>query len=286
MELNFLTMISTSVQSLLHCTTPSGMQGVWCVRAISIRKFVERQMLTTRISAAWICFGAYARAGNTIWSWRVPALAQAVAPLLQIVIIWFLPESPRFLVSQGLESTAAKTLARFHTPNNDERDPLVRYEMAQIRHALKLEKETNRLSYLALFNTPGNRKRMRIIIGLAVFSQWSGNGLVSYYINLVLEGVGITNPVTKAGINGGLQLFNLIVAVSGAMLVDKVGRRTLFIFSNVGMLISMSPPYNRVHKSHFSKSVFTGWTATTAVFQTTSNSSASTATAKGWFILI
>lgn len=34
----------------------------------------------------------------------------------------------------------------------------------------------------------------------------SGNGLVSYYINLVLEGVGITETNTKAAINGGLQV--------------------------------------------------------------------------------
>jgi len=34
----------------------------------------------------------------------------------------------------------------------------------------------------------------------------SGNGLVSYYINLVLEGVGVTNTGTKAAINGGLQV--------------------------------------------------------------------------------
>jgi len=34
----------------------------------------------------------------------------------------------------------------------------------------------------------------------------SGNGLVSYYINLVLEGVGIMSPRTKAAINGGLQV--------------------------------------------------------------------------------
>jgi hypothetical protein len=42
-------------------------------------------------------------------------------------------------------------------------------------------------SYLSLFRTPGNRRRMRVIIALGIFSQWSGNGLVSYYINIVLE---------------------------------------------------------------------------------------------------
>ena len=81
------------------------------------------------------------------------------------------------------------------------------FELAQIRHALKMEKELSKSSsYLTLFSTPGNRKRMRIIIALALFSQWSGNGLVSYYINLVLEGVGIVDTNTKAAINGGLQV--------------------------------------------------------------------------------
>lgn len=36
----------------------------------------------------------------------------------------------------------------------------------------------------------------------------SGNGLVSYYINLVLEGVGVTRTETKAAINGGLQVLS------------------------------------------------------------------------------
>ncbi|KAF8825128.1 hypothetical protein HHX47_DHR7000752 [Lentinula edodes] len=70
-----------------------------------------------------------------------------------------------------------------------------------------MEQEINKsTSYFSLFATPGNRKRMRIIIAIAIFSQWSGNGLVSYYINLVLEGVGITSTETKAAINGGLQV--------------------------------------------------------------------------------
>jgi MFS family permease len=75
------------------------------------------------------------------------------------------------------------------------------------------------------FNCPG------FLIG-----DISGNGLVSYYINLILEGVGITSPNTKAAINGGLQVWNLVAAMTGAMLIDKLGRRTLFIISNIGML--------------------------------------------------
>lgn len=68
----------------------------------------------------------------------------------------------------------------------------------------------------------------------------SGNGLVSYYIDSVLTSVGVTDPGIKSEINGGLQIWNLLCAFSAALLVDKLGRRTLFIISNVGMLIGQS----------------------------------------------
>ena len=67
----------------------------------------------------------------------------------------------------------------------------------------------------------------------------SGNGLVSYYINLILEGIGIHETNTKAAINGGLQIWNLCCAMTGSLLIDRLGRRPLFIISNVGMLIGM-----------------------------------------------
>lgn len=64
-------------------------------------------------------------------------------------------------------------LAQYHSLSGHEHDPLIMFEMAQIRHALKLEKEASQsTSYLTLFATPGNRKRMVIIIALALFSQW------------------------------------------------------------------------------------------------------------------
>lgn len=113
------------------------------------------------------------RAGGSEWSWRVPTLVQAVCPVIQLVSIWFVPESPRWLVSKGMESKASAVLAKYHAHGSDERDPLVTFEMAQIRHAIRLEEETNKsTSYLSLFSTPGNRKRMRIILAIAVFSQW------------------------------------------------------------------------------------------------------------------
>ncbi|KAH9944816.1 general substrate transporter [Amylocystis lapponica] len=214
------------------------------------------------ILSAWMCFGALESSASSLWSWRAPSLMQAVVPILQVALAWLIPESPRFLVSRGRESEAAAVLARFHAKNGDEHDPLVLFEMAQIRHALKLEREAaKRASFTSLLATPGNRRRMFIIVALAIFSQWSGNGLVSYYINLVLEGVGITNAGTKAAINGSLQVWNLCAAMIGAFLVDRLGRRTLFIISNIGMLVD-----------------FGVWTLANALFETTDNKAAARAT--------
>ncbi|KAI5122310.1 hypothetical protein M0805_002386 [Coniferiporia weirii] len=214
------------------------------------------------IIAAWTCFAAYKRKNGSAWGWRIPSLIQVFGSCLQVLLVWCMPESPRWLVSRGREGEAARILAKYHVSGGDERSPLVVFEMAQIRHALKIEREyAQSTSWLGLLATPGNRRRVRIIVALALFSQWSGNGLVSYYIDLVLDGVGITNPGVKAEINGALQIWNLFCAFTAALLVDKLGRRTLFVTSNVGMLIT-----------------FSMWTLTTALFETRNNASAAKAT--------
>ena len=144
--------------------------------------------------------------------------------MAQLLLIWFLPESPRWLVSKGREGQAARVLARYHAYGSDERDPLVVFEMAQIRHALKLEREFSKsTSWMAFFRTRGNRRRLAIIVAIALFSQWSGNGLVSYYIDLVLDGVGVTNAGTKAEINGGLQVRPASASVICRSLTSRIG---------------------------------------------------------------
>ncbi|KAG6873928.1 hypothetical protein C0995_008967 [Termitomyces sp. Mi166 len=246
------------------------------------------------IVSAWVCFGAYDQAANSLWSFRIPTLVQAFLPFLQVVLIWFVPESPRFLVSKGYtslydlrlpdqiqEGKAAAVLAKFHANGGDERDPLVVFELAQIRHAIRLEEEINSsTSYKSLLATPGNRKRMRLIVAIALFSQWrygsatcnslttrytepmvSGNGLVSYYINLILEGVGIKDTETKAYINGGLQVMSFSPKQVASLLVDWAGRRKLFLTSNTGMLIS-----------------FSAWTVSNALYINYDNTAAAKAT--------
>ncbi len=71
-------------------------------------------------------------------------------------------------------------LAKCHAGGNEE-DELVQIEYKEIRETLTLEKEFEGSAWTELFKTKGNRHRLVILISLGFFSQWSGNGLVSYY---------------------------------------------------------------------------------------------------------
>jgi signal recognition particle receptor subunit beta len=60
--------------------------------------------------------------------------------------------------------------------------PLVEYEFEEIRTAIALDREAAQVGWLTLFKTPGNRRRMRVMIAIAFFSQWSGNNLMYDYL--------------------------------------------------------------------------------------------------------
>lgn len=114
----------------------------------------------------------------------------------------------------------------------------MQYEFNEIKAAIELDRTVaSNVGWKSLFSTPGNRKRLRIIVALAFFSQWSGNGLVSYYLNKVFNTIGITDPTIQLLINGILQIWNLFWALLASSLVDKLGRRLLFLTSAVGMVI-------------------------------------------------
>jgi hypothetical protein len=136
---------------------------------------------------------------------RIPSVLQGVPSLLQVCLLWFVPESPRCkhifsfhflspklkiftgLLSQNRDAEAISILGKYHA-NGNTSDPLVVLEYQEIREAMILEKEiAGETSYLSLFKSTGNLKRMRIIIALGFFSQWSGNGLFSYYLNEIFQ---------------------------------------------------------------------------------------------------
>ncbi|KAJ6104077.1 hexose transporter protein [Penicillium sp. IBT 18751x] len=172
---------------------------------------------------------------NSEWSWRVPCLLQGIPSICQLVFIWSVPESPRWLISKGRHEQAKKILAYVHA-QGDEDDALVNVEFDEIQQTIALEKEFEGNNWSEFWSTPGNRHRLIILVSIGFFSQWSGNGIVSYFLPKVLALIGITNSNTVLTINLILSAVNVVSATGICFFVDKIGRRKLFLTSSFAML--------------------------------------------------
>ncbi|KAJ4264254.1 hypothetical protein NW762_005448 [Fusarium torreyae] len=187
------------------------------------------------IVAAWATYGTF-KIDNG-WSWRIPTLLQAAPSIIQVALVYFIPESPRWLIAHDRPEEAQRILSKYHT-GSDVPNGLVLAEMQEITLAIQKEKLVNTTSYLDFFKTTGNRHRLFICVSLGLMIQLCGNGLVSVYLVQVLKSVGITDPETQNIINGVLQIFNYLVAITSAFAVDRFGRRRLFLFSISGQFLA------------------------------------------------
>ncbi|KAL4881057.1 general substrate transporter [Aspergillus karnatakaensis] len=203
------------------------------------------------IIAAWVTFGT--REIESTWSWRLPSLFQMIPSIIQLSTIWFLPESPRWLISKDRGEEALDALRKYH--GEGEETELVKLEYQEIRTAIFLEQTSQNTTWKSMISTSGNRFRMFLVLCMGLMSQWSGNGLISYYLSRVMDTVGITNKDTQALINGVLQIWNFALGLTAAFFVERLGRRLLFRTSTIGML-----------------AVFIAWTVASANFDQTGSS--------------
>ncbi|OZJ06758.1 hypothetical protein BZG36_00264 [Bifiguratus adelaidae] len=186
--------------------------------------------------SSWITYGTATL--NSSWSWRIPSLLQAALPTLQFLGMFFVPESPRWLIAHDKVDDAKRILTKYHA-GGDESSALVHWEVTEIQEAIRLESSHQQSFKLReLFRGKANRRRALISICMGIFGQWAGNGIVSYYLTLILDAVGITSTQEQTLINGILQIVNLGAAIFASFMVDRLGRRRLFFWSNGGMLAS------------------------------------------------
>jgi sugar porter (SP) family MFS transporter len=186
------------------------------------------------IVAAAISIKTTSMTGN--WGWRVPSLLQICPSLLQISTVWLLPESPRWLISRDREDEAFAVLVKYHA-EGDTNSVLVQAEMAQIRSTIKLEMENSKQSWMDMFRTRGMRRRVIIACFLGLFTQMSGNTLLSYYQKLLFNLMGFTDNNVKTRINMANQCWSLLNAVVIALVVTRFPRRKMFMLSAGSMIM-------------------------------------------------
>ncbi|KAJ5612981.1 hypothetical protein N7510_006175 [Penicillium lagena] len=184
---------------------------------------------------AWMAWGTMYIKND--WSWRSLTLLQVFPAVIQIIFIWWVPESPRWLVSKERYDEALDILTYYHA-NGDPYNTTVRFEYREIKETIRLEMQLQKdSSYLDFMKTRGNRYRLALLVSLGIISQYSGNALFTNYTSLIYDSMGITEQAKKIPLNGGNTLLSLVVSVSSAFFVDRVGRRPLFLISTTGMVL-------------------------------------------------
>ncbi|PYI02714.1 general substrate transporter [Aspergillus sclerotiicarbonarius CBS 121057] len=186
------------------------------------------------IVSSWTTYDT-SHMNTSSWSWRIPSLLQLVLPTIQLVAFYWVPESPRWLISKGRVPEARAILVKHHA-DGDEDSALVNFEIQEIQHYLRVDADSGLSGWSQIWKTKADKKRLALVVYISFMSQWCGNGVVSYYLSLILDTVGMTSSGQKTLINGLIQIVGWISAIIGGLLVDRVGRRPLWLTSICGML--------------------------------------------------
>ncbi|HET7104545.1 MAG TPA: D-xylose transporter XylE [Terracidiphilus sp.] len=176
----------------------------------------------------FVNFGISKAGSGDVWlnsiGWRYMFLSGAIPAGLFLLLLFFVPETPRFLMLKGDEQRARAVLAKLVTHEESEK------ELAEIRASLNVHHSGKMFSFGASL----------IMIGvlLSVFQQFVGINVVLYYATDIFKGMGMTTNASlfQTIIVGAVNLTFTVVAI---LTVDHFGRRPLQIIGALVMAVSM-----------------------------------------------
>ena len=162
-------------------------------------------------------------------SWRGMLGMETLPAALFLVIIFFIPESPRWLVLKRREAEAAAIFGKIYLNNED-----ATRELSNIRSAIGNEAHVEWRELLR----PGVRKMVAVGVAIAILGQVLGVNAVLYYGPSIF---------TDSGLSGGDSLFyqvlvgsvNMLTTVLALLIIDKVGRKRLVYYGVGGMIASL-----------------------------------------------
>ncbi|MCJ1282210.1 hypothetical protein MMC26_001533 [Xylographa opegraphella] len=173
--------------------------------------------------------------GNT--SWLIPVWLQIMFPGLIVLLVWFLPESPRWLYVHGKREKAKATLAKFHGNGNPESE-WIKLQLWEYEAHLEMNGADKRWwDYRAVFKNRASLYRLMSNCLVSLFGQWAGNGVVSYFLVGFLVTAGVTDSITQNNLAVGMNAVQIIFAGLGALFVDRLGRRKMLIGVNAACCV-------------------------------------------------
>ncbi|XP_031161163.1 solute carrier family 2, facilitated glucose transporter member 8 isoform X1 [Sander lucioperca] len=159
--------------------------------------------------------------------WRWLAICCSIPPTLLMVCMCFMPETPRFLLSQGKRREAEEALRFLRGP-----DAPVEWECARIEEACDEQGSSFQMSDL---KDPGVYKPLVIGVMLMIFQQMTGINAIMFYAETIFEQAHFKESDLASVIVGVIQVVFTGVA---ALIMDKAGRKVLLIISGIAMAIS------------------------------------------------
>jgi len=157
-------------------------------------------------------------------SWRWMFGSQMVVVVIFAVFLFLLPHSPRWLARQGRFDEARQVLARVHGPE------VAESELTEIRQSLVQE-----VGGLRELFQPGLRQALVIGLLLAFFNNWTGWSAMGGYIPMLLEMAGVQERHVAILQFGLTYLAMALLTVASMWLIDRVGRRPLWMVASVLM---------------------------------------------------
>jgi SP family arabinose:H+ symporter-like MFS transporter len=196
------------------------------VIGISVAFFSNYFLLTASTSEGWLS----TLIGNEIvWRWMLGV--EALPALLYLLLLVFVPESPRWLVLKDDEDQALRVMSDI---TGEDR---ARQDMIAIKASLSATQPSVKEAFLTLIG-PTLRLAMLIGLAIAVLQQITGINAVFFYAPLIFEQSGIAADAAflQAVLVG---LVNLVFTIIAILTIDKLGRKPLLIFGVGGIALFM-----------------------------------------------
>lgn len=161
--------------------------------------------------------------------WRGMLGMETIPALMFFIIIFFIPESPRWLIVRGRENRAMNILERIYGSATEAAG-----QLDETKSVLTEESS----SEWSMLLKPGIMKAVVIGVSIAMLGQFMGVNAVLYYGPSIFE---------NAGLSGGdsllyqilVGLVNTLTTVLALVIIDKVGRKKLVYYGVSGMIVSL-----------------------------------------------
>ncbi|MEO6894686.1 MAG: sugar porter family MFS transporter, partial [Ginsengibacter sp.] len=186
-------------------------------------------LITIGILVSYLSDLAFADNNNAA-SWR-PMFYMGIIPgLILLIGIFFLPETPRWLMSKGREAEGLKILKRIEHPS------LIEESMQRMKD--ELMKDESRASFREIFR-PWLRHALIIAVGIMFVQQFVGINTVIYYSPKIFMIVGFQGAHAAIYAAVSVGAVNVAFTILSLFMIDKLGRRKLYFIGLTGIVISL-----------------------------------------------